>query len=214
MDNNILSPTSLWADYDANAVELKANFLIEMSFAVSVVGIFQRLWDILSPTSLWADYDANAVKLKANFLKYETDGKNVVNFEVYLSCDTDTDKDTPLIYCSIEERRYILLSSPRSFLMKVITLRHILLQMYTQESLGDGWAEFKGLFRFSDSVDEFDFREDKLQWISACTPQAYAKFVTCPVLYLSGTNSNYTSVDRVEKSLAIPMSKFAVNLVV
>ena len=54
----------------------------------------------MSPTSLWADYDTDAVKLKANFLKYETDEKNVVNFEAYLSCDTDTEKETPLVYCN------------------------------------------------------------------------------------------------------------------
>ena len=42
---------------------------------------------------------------------------------------------------SIEERRYILLSSPRSFLIKVITLRQILLHTYTQESLGDSTYE-------------------------------------------------------------------------
>ncbi len=69
-----------------------------MQFRNTLIIIINMDNNILSPTSLWADYDANAVKLKANFLKYETDGKNVVNFEVYLSCDTDTDIDTPLIY--------------------------------------------------------------------------------------------------------------------
>ncbi len=276
-----------------------------MQFRNTLIIIINMDNNILSPTSLWADYDANAVKLKANFLKYETDGKNVVNFEVYLSCDTDTDKDTPLIYChgkipktdyknatiiyingydsfleedvsnifiprgygvisfdymgkSPNRARYTIypksleyanyahskghlnsyVNSPKdscvyiwskmcrnviTFIKKLlgednkIYLRssmeggNILWQVAGTDKRVDGiiatnnagWAEFKGLFRFSDSVDEFDFREDKLQWISACTPQAYAKFVTCPVLYLSGTNSNYTSVDRVEKSLEL-----------
>ena len=265
--------------------------------------------NILSPTSLWADYDANDVKLKANFLKYETDSKNVVNFEVYLSCDTDTDKDTPLIYCygkipktdyknatiiylngynsyhyddltkifmprgfgvvtfdymgksedktkytiypeSLDYANYVnseghlnsYVDSPKDSCVyiwskmcrNVITFIKKLLgednKIYLRSSLeggnilwqvagtdkrvngivaanNAGWAEFKGLFRFSGSVDEFDFREDRLQWISACSPQAYAKFVTCPVLYLSGTNSNYTSVDRVEKTLELTANK-------
>ncbi len=263
--------------------------------------------NILSPTSLWADYDTDAVKLKANFLKYETDEKNVVNFEAYLSCDTNTEKETPLVYCngkipkdnyknatilyingyttfqqkelsdSFIPKGYGVISfdylgisdkpkytvypksldfanfahskhhldsyveSPKdscvyvwskicrnviTFIKKLlgddnkIYLRssmeggNILWQVAGMDKRVDGiittnnagWTEFKGLFRFSGSADEFDFREDKLQWISACTPQAYAKFVTCPVLYLSGTNTNLTSVDRVEKTLDLTMN--------
>ena len=265
-------------------------------------------YSILSPTSLWADYDANAVKLKANFLKYEKDERNVVNFEAYLSCDTDTETDTPLVYCygaipqanyknatviyingynaSIHEeledifmpRGYGLVSfdylgksdkprytiypesleygnfvnseghldsyvdSPKDSCVylwskmcrNVITFIKNLLgkdnKIYLRSSVeggniawqvagtdnrvdgiiatnNAGWTEFKGLFRFSGSVDEFDFREDRLQWMSACSPQAYAKFVTCPVLYISGTNCDYTSVDRVEKTLELTRNK-------
>lgn len=263
--------------------------------------------NILSPTSLWADYDASAVKSKANFLKYETDDKNVVNFEAYLSCDTDTEKDTPLIYCygkipkdnyknatiiyingyhsfhvdelsesfvpngygvvtfdymgkcdkkhytiypkSLEFANFIhsdnhldsYVNSPKdscvyvwskmcrnviTFIKKLlgednkIYLRssqeggNILWQVAGMDKRVDGiitennagWTDFKGLFRFSGSANEFDFREDKLQWMSACTPQAYAKFVTCPVLYISGTNTNLTSVDRVEKTLDLTIN--------
>lgn len=70
-----------------------------------------------------------------------------------------------------------------------------------------GWTEHKGLFRFSDSPNEYDFDDKQIKWMSACSPQSYAKFVTCPILYLSGTNTGLTSVDRVEKTLALTMNK-------
>ena len=66
-----------------------------------------------------------------------------------------------------------------------------------------GWKESRGLFRFSESPDEFSFSEEKIKWMSACAPQSYAKFVTCPVLFISGTNSALTSIDRVEKTFAL-----------
>ena len=66
-----------------------------------------------------------------------------------------------------------------------------------------GWEESRGLFRFSESPDEFNFSEDKIKWMSACAPQSYAKFVNCPVLFISGTNSSLTSIDRVEKTFAL-----------
>lgn len=66
-----------------------------------------------------------------------------------------------------------------------------------------GWAECKGLFKYSTSPDEYNFSEDKIRFVSACAPQSYAKYVTCPVFYVSGTNSNLTSVDRVENTLSL-----------
>ncbi|MDE6614553.1 MAG: hypothetical protein K2K24_03490 [Clostridia bacterium] len=66
-----------------------------------------------------------------------------------------------------------------------------------------GWEESRGLFRFSESPDEFNFSEEKIKWMSACSPQSYAQYVTCPVLFISGTNSSLTSIDRVEKTFAL-----------
>ena len=66
-----------------------------------------------------------------------------------------------------------------------------------------GWEESRGLFRFSESPDEFNFSEERIKWMSACSPQSYAKYVTCPVLLISGTNSSITSIDRVEKTFAL-----------
>lgn len=264
---------------------------------------------LLSPTQLWADYDANAVKLKSNFLKYDTDSNGAVSFEAYLSCDTDTDKDTPLIYChgkipkdnfknaviiyinGYKATQFELMTDtfvPRGYgvitfdymgvtnkkdakftiypkslnfanyassaghldryvetpknscvyvwsclCRNVITfIKNLLgeeIKIYLRSTLeggnilwqvagmdkrvdgviasnNAGWAEHRGLFRFSDSPDEYDIDENKIKWISACSPQAYAKFVTCPVLYLSGTNTGLTSIDRVEKTLALTVN--------
>lgn len=66
-----------------------------------------------------------------------------------------------------------------------------------------GWAECRGLFRFDASAEEYNFPDEKLKWMSACSPQSYAKFVTCPILFISGTNSTLTSIDRVEKTLSL-----------
>ena len=279
-----------------------------MQFGLTLIIIINMENSILSPISLWEDYDPSAVKLKPNFLKYETDNRNVVHFEAYISCDTDEDTDTPLVYCygsipksnyqnatviyingykaSVQEEledvfmpkgyglvsfdylgksdnpRYTIypqsleygnyvnseghldsyVNSPKDSCVylwskmcrNVITFVKNLLgednKIYLRSSVeggniswqvagsdkridgliatnNAGWAEFKGLFRFAGSIDEFDFRDDELQWISACSPQAYAKFVTCPVLYISGTNCDYTSIDRVEKTLVLTRNK-------
>lgn len=264
--------------------------------------------NLLSPTQLWADYDEKAVKLKSNFLKYDTDKNQVVNFEVYLSSDTDGE-DAPLIYCrgkipkngfknavliyingyeasqletlndtflprgygvvtfdymgvtdkkderytiypqSLNYANYIYsaghldryVGTPKSSCVyvwscmcrNVITfIKNLLgqdIKIYMRSSLeggnilwqvagmdkrvdgiiasnNAGWAEHRGIFRFSDSPDEYDIDEPKIKWMSACSPQAYAKFVTCPVLYLSGTNTGLTSIDRVEKTLELTVN--------
>lgn len=40
-----------------------------------------------------------------------------------------------------------------------------------------------------------------MRWLAGCAPQTYAKFVTCPTLFVGTTNSNITSIDRVENTL-------------
>lgn len=66
-----------------------------------------------------------------------------------------------------------------------------------------GWQDCKGIFKYSASPDEYNFSEDKIKFISACAPQSYAKTVTCPVFYVSGTNCDITSMDRVENTLSL-----------
>ncbi len=278
-----------------------------MQFGKTLIIIINMENNILSPISLWADYDPSAVKLKANFLKYETDDKNVINFEVYLSCDTDKENETPLIYCEgripknnsknatiiyingfntfkqdelcdkfiprgygvvsfdylgisdrphytiypesmkfanhiyCEDHLYSYVDSPKdactyiwskmcrnviTFIKKLlgddnkIYLRssneggHILWQVAGIDKRVEGivstnnagWLKFKGIFRFLETAEEYDFSEETLRWMSACSPQAYAKFVTCPVLYLSGTNTDLTTVDRVDKTLDLTIN--------
>lgn len=66
-----------------------------------------------------------------------------------------------------------------------------------------GWQDCKGIFKYSASPEEYDFGEDKVKFISACAPQSYAKYVSCPVFYVSGTNSQLTSIDRVGNTLSL-----------
>lgn len=66
-----------------------------------------------------------------------------------------------------------------------------------------GWQDCRGIFKYSASPDEYNFSEDKIKFISACAPQSYAKTVSCPVFYASGTNCTVTSMDRVENTLAL-----------
>ena len=263
--------------------------------------------NILSPIALWADYDPSAVKLKANFLKYETDERGVVDFEVYLSCDTDTEKETPLIYCTgsipkanyknatiiyingfntfkldemydrfipkgygivtfdylgisdrqhytiypeslkfanyiyCEDHLYSYVASPKDscsyiwskMCRNVITFIKKLLgednKIYLRSSNegghiawpvagmdnrveglittnNAGWFKLKGIYRFLETAQEYDFSEESLRWMSACSPQAHAKFVSCPVLYLSGTNTDLTTIDRVDKTLDLTVN--------
>lgn len=66
-----------------------------------------------------------------------------------------------------------------------------------------GWSECRGLFKYSTSPDEYNFSEQTIRFISACSPQAYAKFVKCPVYCLLGTNGSMTSVDRIQSTLSL-----------
>lgn len=278
-----------------------------MQFGNTLFIIISMETNILSPIALWADYDPGAVKLKANFLKYETDERGVVDFEVYLSCDTNTEKETPLIYCTgsipkanyknatiiyingfntfkleemydrfiptgygivtfdylgisdrehytiypeslkfanyiyCEDHLYSYVNSPKdscsyvwskmcrnviTFIKKFlgednkIYLRssneggHIAWPVAGMDNRVEGlittnnagWFKLKGIFRFLETAQEYDFSEESLRWMSSCSPQAHAKFVSCPVLYLSGTNTDLTTIDRVDKTLDLTVN--------
>lgn len=66
-----------------------------------------------------------------------------------------------------------------------------------------GWQDCRGIFKYTASPDEYNFSENKIKFISACAPQSYAKTVSCPVFYASGTNCSITSMDRVENTLSL-----------
>ena len=44
-------------------------------------------------------------------------------------------------------------------------------------------------------------------WLAGVAPQAYAKYVTCPVLYVGGSNNMYSNIDKVQEIMALSSSK-------
>ncbi len=267
MDNNILSPTSIWADYDANAVRLKANFLKYDTDEHNVVNFeaylssdtleeqdtpqtycygkfpkndwknatiiyingyntFQQneLFDTFVPKGYGVvcfDYMGKSERPKYTIYPKSLNFANYIYSDGHLDSYVKSPKDSCVYIWSKMCRNVItfikslLGQDNKIYLRSSLEGGNILWQVAGMDKRVDGivaannagWAECKGLFRFSDSADEYDLREDKLKWMSACSPQSYAKFVSCPVLYLSGTNADLTSIDRVEKTLELTMNK-------
>lgn len=66
--------------------------------------------------------------------------------------------------------------------------------------LNAGWKEFKDYPKFS-SYKNLEINDSEKSWLSACSTQAYIKFVNCPALILAASNSTTTSLDRLVDSI-------------
>lgn len=258
-----MSPSQLWANYDADAVKLKPNFIkydtasngiVDFEVYLSCEGEDKNTTRIYCYGKIPKENSKNATLI---YIKgYQSDlinnvyesflpkGYAVVCFDYIGKTDENT-KHTiypdSLKYANLAfSARHLdgFVKSPKDSCVfiwskmcrNVITFVKKLLgednKIYLRSSLeggnilwqvagmdkrvegivaanNAGWEESRGLFRYSESPDEFNFSEEKIKWMSACSPQSYAKFVTCPVLFISGTNSTLTCIDRVEKTFAL-----------
>ena len=84
---------------------------------------------------------------------------------------------------------------------------------------GTGWRAYRGNFKFDD-VPEPNFDESVYSYLAGVEPQAYAKYVKCPTLILTQTNSPYCDNDRaydtifrIDKSLYTAID-YSVNEVI
>ncbi len=59
---------------------------------------------------------------------------------------------------------------------------------------GGGWLAYKGISKFSN--EEFEINEERRRFLAGIEVQAYAQFVTCPVLFLGCTNSIDFDLER------------------
>lgn len=59
---------------------------------------------------------------------------------------------------------------------------------------GGGWLAYKGIPKSSD--EEFEINEERRRFLAGIDVQAYAQFITCPVLFLACTNSNDFDLER------------------
>ncbi len=66
-----------------------------------------------------------------------------------------------------------------------------------------GWHEMKNLPKYAGEDGDFVLSEESEAWVIGYAPQTYAKYVTCPVLYLGTTNSRFSQLDRVESTLKV-----------
>lgn len=263
MENNLISPNKLWADFDADSVHLRANFLKYdtdengvVDFEVYLSGdqlednssiltycygkipkkdsknatlIYisgykadnhEDMFDMFIPKGysvICFDYMGKTNKRKHTIYPQSLNFANYSESKGHLNCFVNSPKDSCVFVWSKVCRNVItfvkrLLGKDNKIYMRSsLEGGNILWQVAGMDKRVDGiiaannagWEESRGIFRYSESPDEYDFSEDKIKWMSACSPQAYAKFVTCPVLYISGTNSRITSIDRVEKTLSL-----------
>lgn len=59
-----------------------------------------------------------------------------------------------------------------------------------------GYTEFFNRHKYDSAVTP-QFTDEWECWLAGISTQAYAKMLTCPVYYMSGTNSTYADIDRV-----------------
>ncbi|MDE5990829.1 MAG: hypothetical protein K2H36_04520 [Clostridia bacterium] len=263
METNLMSPSQLWANYDADAVKLKPNFIkydtlsngtVDFEVYLSCEGedknttltycygkipkqdfknatliyingytsdLNNEVFDNFLPKGyavVCFDYIGKA-EGKSKYTIYPDSLKyaNLAHSARHLDGFDKSPKDSCVFIWSKMCRNVItfikklLGEDNKIYLRSSLEGGNILWQVAGMDKRVEGiisannagWEESRGLFRFSESPDEFNFSEDKIKWMSACSPQSYAKFVTCPVLFISGTNSSLTSIDRVEKTFAL-----------
>lgn len=65
---------------------------------------------------------------------------------------------------------------------------------------GAGWLAYKGISKYSDETIELN--EERYRFIAGVEAQSYASYVTCPVLYLSTTNSDQFDAERAVDTLS------------
>lgn len=44
-------------------------------------------------------------------------------------------------------------------------------------------------------------------WLAGVAPQAYAKYINCPILYVGGSNNSYSNIDKVQDIFGLTSSK-------
>lgn len=66
---------------------------------------------------------------------------------------------------------------------------------------GAGWSAYRGKFKY-DEVSDIVLDEERRKFIAAVDAHAYAKWVTCPVLYQTSTNNDRFDFDRSFNTLS------------
>lgn len=77
--------------------------------------------------------------------------------------------------------------------------------------LGGGYTEYEGKFKYS-HANAIEMTEERKCWLAGSAPQAYAQFITCPVYFLTGTNSDCTDFDRAYDILQLVKNQEAVMM--
>ena len=69
--------------------------------------------------------------------------------------------------------------------------------------LSAGWTEMRNYPRYAKEGSEYILNDDSEGWLIGCASQVYAKYVSCPVMFVGTTNSDGTSIDRVDNTLQV-----------
>ena len=59
---------------------------------------------------------------------------------------------------------------------------------------GAGWRAYKGIYKYSS--DEIEMNDERLRFLAGVDAHAYAQYVSCPVFYMTATNSAEFDCDR------------------
>ena len=65
---------------------------------------------------------------------------------------------------------------------------------------GMGWQAYKGYSKYEGT--DIEMNDERYRWLGGVEAHVYAQYVTCPVLYVAGTNSSEFDCDRGVDTLA------------
>ena len=65
-----------------------------------------------------------------------------------------------------------------------------------------GWDAYKNKHKYGDDGTPGELDEERERWLAAISAEAYAKFIEVPMLYVTGSNSQLTDMDRAFDTMA------------
>lgn len=160
---------------------------------------------------------------KTRYTKYPSSIKyaNLLFADYHLKEATPTAKDTCIYVWSTVCRSVITFANrlcednAEIFLLGIKSGCDIMWQVAGMDNrifaiagvINAGWKEFANFQRYGDNTSDFVLTDERSRWLSAVAPQSYTKFVKCPILFISASNNEHTSLDRIESTLKISDNK-------
>jgi len=80
---------------------------------------------------------------------------------------------------------------------------------------GAGWRTYKGIYKFSGGDKDIKIDDERLKYLAAVDAQSYAQHVTCPVFFMTASNSVEFDCDRAMDTITRvkAVDSLAINIV-